>query len=123
MFEALNVACIIAPIAAITVLVIDLVRKGNSQVLLCMECEQCVRVCPIALKKGADFAGPRYIMAAAKVGKLPIDIEHGELVCNGCEACERVCPRGLAPYSVLTRWIKSTGSKYKGGGPMEIQGE
>lgn len=104
MLEALNAACIIAQVAAIAFLIIDLVRRGDSQVLLCMECEQCARVCPVALKAGPDFAGPRGIMAAAKVGDPSMAIDHGALLCNGCKACERVCPRGLAPYLEVTRW-------------------
>ena len=120
MFEALNAACIIAPIAAIAFLVIDLVRRGDSQVLLCMECEQCSRACPAALKAGPDFAGPRGIMAAAKVGDPSIAIDHGALLCNGCKACERVCPRGLAPYLEVARWKASmistgkVGEKWRG---------
>jgi ferredoxin len=107
MLEALNAACIIAPVAVIAFLVIDLVRRGDSQVLLCMECEQCARACPVALKAGPDFPGPRGIMAAAKVGDPSIAIDHGALLCNGCKACERVCPRGLAPYLEVARWKAS----------------
>jgi succinate dehydrogenase/fumarate reductase-like Fe-S protein len=104
MLEALNAACIIAPVAAIAFLVIDLARRGASQVLLCMECEQCAGVCPVALKMGGDFVGPRGIMAAAKVGDPSAAIKHGALLCNGCKACERVCPRGLAPYREVAQW-------------------
>jgi succinate dehydrogenase/fumarate reductase-like Fe-S protein len=115
MLEALNAACIIAPIAAIAFLVIDLVRRGASQVLLCMECEQCAGACPLALKAERDFLGPRGIMAAAKVGDPSAAIERGALLCNGCKACERVCPRGLAPYLEVTRWKASTISTGKVG--------
>ncbi|MEN6436954.1 MAG: 4Fe-4S dicluster domain-containing protein [Syntrophobacter sp.] len=111
MLEALNAACIIAPIAAIVLLVIDLVGRGASQVLLCMECEQCTGACPMVLKKGREFAGPRGIMAAAKVGDPSAAIEHGALSCNGCRACERVCPRGLAPYREVERWRTFIDSK------------
>jgi len=110
MLEALNAACIIAPIAAIVLLVIDLVRRGASQVLLCMECEQCTGSCPMALKTDRDFVGPRGIMAAAKVGDPSLAIEHGAFLCNGCRACERVCPRGLAPYREVERWRAGMGS-------------
>lgn len=116
MLEAINAACIIAPIAAIAFLLIDLVRRGGSQVLLCMECEQCVRACPVALKHGPDFVGPRGIMAAVKVGDPSAAIEHGALLCNGCKACERVCPRGLAPYLEVERWRTSIMYTGKAGG-------
>jgi succinate dehydrogenase/fumarate reductase-like Fe-S protein len=115
MLEAINAACIIAPVAAIAFLLIDLVRRKDSQVLLCMECEQCVRACPVALKTGPDFIGPRGIMAAAKVGDPSSAIVHGALLCNGCKACERVCPRGLAPYLEVERWKTSMISPGKAG--------
>jgi succinate dehydrogenase/fumarate reductase-like Fe-S protein len=104
MLEALNAACIIAPICAIAFLLIDLIRRGDSQVLLCMECEQCVGACPVSLKKGSEFVGPRGIMAAAKAGEPSIAIDHGAFLCNGCGACQRLCPRGLAPYLEVVRW-------------------
>ena len=122
MLEALNAACIIAPVAAIVFLLIDLVRRGDSQVMLCMECEQCAGACPVALKAGPDFAGPRGIMAAAKVGDPSMAIEHGALLCNGCKACQRVCPRGLAPYREVARWrtaIVSTGKVGEKDGPAQ----
>ncbi|MEN6438800.1 MAG: 4Fe-4S dicluster domain-containing protein [Syntrophobacter sp.] len=114
MLEALNTACIIAPIAAIIFLVLDLVRRGATQILLCMECEQCAGACPVTLKAGADFIGPRGIMAAAKVGDPSRAIIRGALLCNGCKACERVCPRGLAPYQEVTRWKASMMSTASG---------
>jgi succinate dehydrogenase/fumarate reductase-like Fe-S protein len=119
MLEAINAACIIAPIAAVAFLLIDLVRRGGSQVLLCMECEQCVRACPVALKEGPDFVGPRGIMAAVKVGDPSTAIEHGALLCNGCKACERVCPRGLAPYLEVERWKTSMMSTGKADGEKQ----
>jgi len=104
MLEALNVACVVGPVLAVAWLVLRLLLHGSSQVLLCMECEQCVRACPVALKAGPDFAGPRGIMAAAKVGNPSMAIDHGALQCNSCKACQRVCPRGLAPYREVERW-------------------
>ncbi len=107
MLEGLNAACIIAPVAAIIFLVIDLVRRGSSQILLCMECEQCAGACPVALKADRGFIGPRGIMAAAKVGNPSSAVIRSALPCNGCRACERVCPRGLAPYMEVSRWKTS----------------
>lgn len=107
MLEALNAACIIAPVAAVLFLVIDLVRRRASQILLCMECEQCTGACPLTSKAGLDFIGPCGIMAAAKIGEPPPAVVRRALACNGCRACERACPRGLAPYLEVARWKKS----------------
>lgn len=102
MLEALNVACVVAPVLVIAGLVLKLIMGGSSQVMLCMECEQCVRVCP--LEKGPNPIGPKEIMSAAKTGDIDAVIALGALRCTSCKACERACPRGLAPYREVERW-------------------
>jgi succinate dehydrogenase/fumarate reductase-like Fe-S protein len=97
-------------VLAVWWLVLRLVLNGSSQVLLCMECEQCARACPVTLKAGPDFAGPCGIMAAAKVGNLSMAIDHGALLCNACKACERICPSGLAPYLEVSKWKRHMNS-------------
>jgi len=90
------------PILIVVHLVIKLIVIGNSQVLLCMECDKCVKVCPI-LKKCPNAASPKEIMKAVKVGNLDKLEEMGMLLCNSCGACEKACPRGLTPYKEVEK--------------------
>lgn len=101
MAEAFYAACILFPMAVLGWLVVRLVLRGSSQVLLCMECEQCMGRCPLVTRKGPDFPGPRGIMVAAKAGRLQKAAEGGALACTNCGLCEKACPRGLAPYQEL----------------------
>lgn len=83
-------------------LFISMILRGNYQVLLCMECDQCVKVCPI-VRKYPNTASPKEIMEAAKVGDLMTLNEAGLILCNSCGACEKACPRGLAPYKEVEK--------------------
>jgi heterodisulfide reductase subunit C len=100
--EALNVACAVGPVMVVAWVMLRLVLQGSSQVMLCMECEQCVRGC--MLEKRSEPVGPREIMSAAKTGDMHAVLALGVLNCNSCKACQRLCPRGLAPYQELERW-------------------
>lgn len=95
-------AGVLLPIIFILYLFISLIIRGNSQILLCMECDQCIKVCPI-VKKYPDAPSPKDIMEAIKTGNLKKLDEKGTIKCNSCGACERACPRGLAPYK---EWLK-----------------
>lgn len=101
MAEAFYAACIIFPMAVLGWLVVRLMFKGSSQVMLCMECEQCMGRCPLVARKGGEFPGPRGIMVAVKAGQLQKAIDAGALACTDCGLCEKACPRGLAPYREL----------------------
>lgn len=74
--------------------------------LLCMECDQCVKVCPI-VKKYPNAASPKEIMEAIKIGDLMKLNEAGMILCNSCGACEKACPRGLAPDKELAKFKSS----------------
>lgn len=95
---------VILPFVMIFYLFVRLLLNGSSQVLLCMECDQCVSVCPMA-KKYPDAASPRDMMIAAKNGTLVELYENGLIRCNFCGACEKKCPRGLSPYKELEKMM------------------
>jgi len=104
MIISFYIACALLPIGLLVCIVVRLLYRRSSQVILCMECEQCMGVCPILKKKGLDFIGPTGIMVAAKSGNIRRAVESGALLCTGCRLCEKACPRGLAPYREVEKW-------------------
>jgi len=109
MFLSFYIACVIIPVGFLIYLVASLVFKNSSQVIMCMECEQCMGVCPVLKKNGGVFPGPKGIMVAAKSGKVNEAIQNGALMCTNCGLCERACPRGLSAGIEVEKWKK----KYK----------
>ena len=93
---------ILLPIIIVSHLLLKLMASGNSQVLLCMECDQCMNACP-SLNKNKNAASPKDIMVGAKEGNLTNLYNSGVIFCNSCGACEKKCPRGLAPYKEVER--------------------
>ncbi|ACG71591.1 4Fe-4S ferredoxin, iron-sulfur binding protein [Anaeromyxobacter sp. K] len=104
MFEAMEIAVVLLPVVLVAGMVVRLVARGHTQVLLCMECELCMGACPLCVKRGEAFPGPKGILAAAKTGKVDAAIAAGALDCTSCGACTHVCPRGLAPQREVERW-------------------
>lgn len=104
MFEAMENAVVLLPVLVVAGMVVRLAMRGHAQVLLCMECELCMGACPLCVKRGDAFPGPKGILAAAKTGKVDAAIAAGALDCTSCGACTHVCPRGLAPQREVERW-------------------
>ena len=90
------------PVIFLLYLIISMVIRGNKDAILCMECDQCIKACPIA-RKFPGSATPKKIMAAAKTNNLKELSEAGQILCDFCGACELLCPRGLAPFKELER--------------------
>jgi heterodisulfide reductase subunit C len=103
---ALYVSCTVVPILLVVFQIIGILRRRSSQVLLCMECEQCMAVCPLTRRNGKVMVGPKDIMLASKANREEWAIEHGALLCTSCRLCEKRCPRGLAPYMEVEKWKK-----------------
>jgi heterodisulfide reductase subunit C len=69
---------------------------------LCMDCQQCVAVCPVR-RANKDYFGPRGIMIAARSGNMPKALEGQIFSCTSCMACVEACPRGLNVKHVMDR--------------------
>lgn len=109
MVLAFYTASIFIPVIIMIFLVIRMIRNRVASVMLCLECERCMGVCPLLLKKGNTFPGPVNIMIQAKASADPDKFDDALLLCTGCGLCSRVCPRGLEPNKVLDRLKKNNG--------------
>ena len=63
--------------------------------ILCMDCQQCVAVCPVREAVGGDFLGPRGIEIASRSGNRRIASSGKIFSCASCMSCVTACPRGL----------------------------
>lgn len=100
---ALFSAGALIPIIFIVYIFISVSAGGYVETLLCMECDQCIKVCP-AVRKNPKAASPKEILQAIKAGNLDELIAEGKIECNECGACGLVCPRGLSPCKELIRY-------------------
>ena len=69
--------------------------RGFGESILCMDCQQCVAVCPVRKAKGMDYMGPHGIMKTARVDHKKRAEEGGLYSCTSCMSCAVACPRGL----------------------------
>lgn len=69
--------------------------RGFGESILCMDCQQCVAVCPVREAKGMDYMGPHGIMKTARVDHQKRAEEGGLYSCTSCMSCAVACPRGL----------------------------
>jgi heterodisulfide reductase subunit C len=76
--------------------------RGMEDSNLCMDCQQCVAVCPVRRAK-KDYFGPRGIMIAARAGNMPMALDGNIFSCTSCMACVESCPRGLNVKHVMDR--------------------
>ena len=100
MFLALYTATVILSIGLMLALIVSLIVRGEPQVILCTECQQCLSVCPMAAKG----CNPMQIMVAAKSNTLDEVMAAGGRLCVTCGKCRKACPRGLSPSDVVRRW-------------------
>lgn len=95
---------ILLPILVVLHLLIKLIVNGQSQVLLCMECDQCMNACPNIMKH-PNASSPKDIMVGVKEGKIDELYSCRAIECNFCGACEKKCPRGLSPYKEVEKLV------------------
>ncbi len=112
------VACAVVPAGIVMFMIFRLIYRKNYQVILCMECDQCKRVCPMSRKMGAAFPGPMEILVAVKSGNVRPEIIAMATLCTSCGLCERACPRGLSPYKEIEK-IKEAIPRAKSTVPRE----
>lgn len=103
MFLALYTACVLLCLGLLVYSIVVQVFRKSPQVILCMECRQCMAACPF-LSKGCN---PMEIMLAAKSGLLDQAMEGGGHFCGMCKKCQAFCPRGLAPFEEAAKWHPS----------------
>ena len=109
MVLAFYTASVFIPVTIMIFFVARMIKNRVPDVVLCLECERCMGVCPLLLKKGNTFPGPVNIMIQAKASANPDKFNGDLLLCTGCGLCSKACPRGLEPYRVLEQLKKNNG--------------
>jgi len=69
--------------------------RGYEDSILCMDCQQCVGVCPVRETMHEDYLGPRGIEIAARAGNLTMAEDGMVFSCTSCMSCVDRCPRKL----------------------------
>jgi Fe-S oxidoreductase len=69
--------------------------RGFEGSVLCMDCQQCVAVCPTRKSQKEEYLGPRGIEIACRAGNIRMATEGKIYSCTSCMACVEACPRGL----------------------------
>lgn len=69
--------------------------RGFEGTVLCMDCQQCVAVCPTRKSQKEEYLGPRGIEISGRAGNIRMATEGKIFSCTSCMACVSACPRGL----------------------------
>jgi heterodisulfide reductase subunit C len=69
--------------------------RGYEGTVLCMQCQQCVAVCPVRAAQPDKYMGPLGIEVSARSGTKNRAEEGGLFSCTSCMSCVEACPRGL----------------------------
>ncbi len=95
--DALNVYTAVSFIVAFVPIIIMLyaAKRGFDSSVLCMDCQQCVAVCPVRSVLKENYMGPKGIEQLARVGHNDKAAELMLFSCTSCMACVNACPRGL----------------------------
>jgi heterodisulfide reductase subunit C len=93
----LNVhAAVVLIVAFVPILImIWAAKRGFDSSILCMDCQQCVAVCPVRSVLKDNYMGPKDIEVLSRVGHNERAAEGRLYSCTSCMACVRACPRGL----------------------------
>ena len=93
----LNVYAAVSFIVAFVPILIMLyaAKRGFDSSVLCMDCQQCVAVCPVRSVLKDAYMGPKGIEGYARVGHNELAAEQRLFSCTSCMACVNACPRGL----------------------------
>ncbi|MDY6958414.1 MAG: 4Fe-4S dicluster domain-containing protein [Halobacteriota archaeon] len=81
--------------------------RGYGETVLCMDCQQCVAVCPVREAKGTDYMGPHGIMKTARVDHRQRAADEHLYSCTSCMSCSVACPRGLNVEHMMIGFRKS----------------
>ncbi len=69
--------------------------RGYEGTVLCMNCQQCVAVCPVRAAQPGKYMGPLGIEVFARTGNKARAEDGGLFSCTSCMSCVEACPRGL----------------------------
>jgi heterodisulfide reductase subunit C len=96
-FSSGNLFSAISMIVAFVPLLIMLyaLSRGFEGSALCMDCQQCVAVCPTRKSQKEEYLGPRGIEIACRAGNIRMATEGKIYSCTSCMSCVAACPRGL----------------------------
>jgi heterodisulfide reductase subunit C len=97
LFTPSNLYSAISFILAFVPLLIMLyaLARGFEGSALCMDCQQCVAVCPTRKSQKEEYLGPRGIEIACRAGNIRMATEGKIFSCTSCMSCVAACPRGL----------------------------
>jgi heterodisulfide reductase subunit C len=71
------------------------VSRGFEGTILCMDCQQCVAVCPTRTALKEEYLGPKGIETFCRAGNVPRSDQGKIFSCTSCMSCVAACPRGL----------------------------
>lgn len=69
--------------------------RGHEGTVLCMQCQQCVAVCPVRAAQPDKYMGPLGIEVMSRSGTKARAEDGGLFSCTSCMSCVEACPRGL----------------------------
>jgi heterodisulfide reductase subunit C len=95
--NALNVYTAVSLIVAFVPIIVMLwaAKRGFDSSVLCMDCQQCMSVCPVRSVLKDGYLGPKNIEVYARAGNNDKAAELRIFSCTSCMACVNACPRGL----------------------------
>jgi Fe-S oxidoreductase len=104
--DSLNVYTAVSFIVAFVPIIIMLyaAKRGFDSSVLCMDCQQCVAVCPTRSVLKDNYMGPKGIEQFARVGHNDKGAELALFSCTSCMACVNACPRGLNVKHDMDHW-------------------
>ncbi len=108
-FTAISMALAFVPL----LIMVYSILRGMEDSNLCMDCQQCVAVCPVMQSKDTYF-GPRGIMIAARSGNMAKANKGEVFSCTSCMACVKACPRGLNVKHVMDHTRAALAEKGEG---------
>lgn len=98
------------------------VARGFEGTILCMDCQQCVAVCPTRQSAKEEYLGPRGIEIMCRAGNASRAEEGKIFSCTSCMSCVVACPRGLnVKHDMdLMRWTLAKNGKGQMGAHTHI---